>query len=187
MRILICYDGSSDARAAISGAATVYTSAEVRILTVWESIDTILAQSGTGFRYPATLDFEAIDNACRDDARNLAAEGAQLATQAGLAAEATTARRLGSVASTVLDVAEWIDADAIVIGTRGRGRARSLFLGSVSHAVLQHADRPVMVITSQDVAHERSEHRHHLNGALKNDPTDSPVEPRADGGRETPS
>lgn len=173
MRILICYDGSADARAAITRAAEVYPGADAHVLVVWDSLDSMLARSGVGFRYPVTVDYEEIDQACQDGAKDQAAEGAKLAADAGLAAQATTARQRGTVATTVLDVAEWIDADAIVLGTRGRSTARSLLLGSVSHSVLQHADRPVTVITSDAVASERAEQRHHPNGALEDDPTDS--------------
>jgi nucleotide-binding universal stress UspA family protein len=42
-------------------------------------------------------------------------------------------------------VASAIDADEIVIGARGLGRARAL-MGSVSKELLRIADRPVLVI-----------------------------------------
>jgi len=42
-----------------------------------------------------------------------------------------------------------------VLGTRGITGIRSFFLGSVSHAVLQHADCPVVVVASAEI----SEHR----------------------------
>jgi nucleotide-binding universal stress UspA family protein len=49
-------------------------------------------------------------------------------------------------ADAILRVAEVRDADEIFIGTRGRGRTRSV-IGSVSHDVLHGADRPVHVMT----------------------------------------
>jgi hypothetical protein len=42
----------------------------------------------------------------------------------------------------------------MVLGARGLGGVGSL-LGSVSHRVLQHADRPVLVIPSEAVATRR--------------------------------
>jgi nucleotide-binding universal stress UspA family protein len=46
------------------------------------------------------------------------------------------------------------------MGTRGLTGIKSVLLGSVSHAVLQHADRPVIVVPSPDVANKRAGHRH---------------------------
>ena len=48
-------------------------------------------------------------------------------------------------AGTIVAAADARDADEIVIGSRGFGRLRGV-LGSVSHAVLHEADRPVVAI-----------------------------------------
>ena len=45
------------------------------------------------------------------------------------------------------------------LGTRGLTGLKSLFLGSVSHAALEHADRPVMVVPSGEVAAARAADR----------------------------
>jgi nucleotide-binding universal stress UspA family protein len=51
----------------------------------------------------------------------------------------------GPAAKAIAKVAADKDADEIVIGSRGFGKARSV-LGSVSHELLHEADRPVVVI-----------------------------------------
>lgn len=52
----------------------------------------------------------------------------------------------GDAAEAIAEVARVRDADEIVIGARGRSRARAI-LGSVSLELLHLADRPVVVIT----------------------------------------
>lgn len=48
---------------------------------------------------------------------------------------------------------------SIVIGTRGLTGVKSLLLGSVSHAVVQHADRAVLVVPSPEIAEARGDGR----------------------------
>ena len=51
----------------------------------------------------------------------------------------------GDPADALLRVAQSRDAREIVVGSRGRGRFRSI-LGSVSHELLERADRPVVIV-----------------------------------------
>lgn len=46
----------------------------------------------------------------------------------------------------LIDHAEAVGADLIVVGTRGRGPVASLFLGSTSHRVVNHAPCDVLVV-----------------------------------------
>ncbi len=46
----------------------------------------------------------------------------------------------------LLDAAEEIDADLIVLGTHGRGEVSSFLLGSTGHRILAHASADVLVV-----------------------------------------
>ena len=54
-----------------------------------------------------------------------------------------------NVAETLIDLARERDASAVVVGSHGRSGLRSLMLGSVSHKVIGHCERPVVVIRGE--------------------------------------
>ena len=56
----------------------------------------------------------------------------------------------GEPAEALLRIARSRDAREIVVGSRGRGRIRSL-LGSTPHALLERADRPVVIVPREAV------------------------------------
>jgi nucleotide-binding universal stress UspA family protein len=70
-----------------------------------------------------------------------------------------------AVADTLLAEADRVTAGAIVVGSRGLGGLGSLLLGSVSHALLQRADRAVVIVPSPKVAEKRKEKRHSRDAA----------------------
>lgn len=53
----------------------------------------------------------------------------------------------GRPASVLAKVADETDADLIVVGRRGRGGVAELVLGSVSHELVLHSKRPVLLIS----------------------------------------
>ncbi len=157
--ILLCYDGSEDARAAIEHAGALLNGQSVTVLTAWEPFIEVLSRTSYGFGMNAGMvNIDEIDTANRDGAQSLAEEGAELARRAGLDAKPRASARVTSVADTILETARELSASAIVVGSRGLTGVKSLLLGSVSHGVLQHADRPVIVVPSAEVATAR-EHR----------------------------
>ncbi|HVW18258.1 MAG TPA: universal stress protein [Solirubrobacteraceae bacterium] len=144
--ILVCYDGSDGAKAAVEGAAKLFADRPATVVTVWEPYVDILATTGFGLGYAPIDDTSEIDAELRQRATETAEEGVTALRRGGGTAEALAQEREGSAADTVLAVAERIGAEAIVVGTRGRGDVRSALLGSFSHAVVHHADRPVVVV-----------------------------------------
>ncbi len=54
----------------------------------------------------------------------------------------------GRPASVIAQTADQVDADVVVVGRRGRGGAAEVLLGSVSHELVLHCKRPVLVIST---------------------------------------
>jgi len=95
-----------------------------------------------------------VDQARRDIARQLVD---QLAAVAGPDAEPHVLE--GSPAQSLAELAQETHADEIVVGTRGMGRFAAA-LGSVAHALLAHADRPVVVVPPSTADHPRQPREH---------------------------
>ncbi len=155
--ILIAYDGSDDAKAAITTAAQLFPGEPVTVVHAWQHFIDIMARSGS--TAAVIVDYDAVDTASETTAGERASEGAELARQAGLGeARGATVAVTTSLAAAILAEAQAVDARAIVMGSRGLGAVKAFFLGSVSSALLHHADRPVVVVPSPEVAAHRAEH-----------------------------
>jgi nucleotide-binding universal stress UspA family protein len=164
MMILLCYDGSGDADAAIDQAGLLMPGSEATVLVIWETILETMTRRGTmgiGFGMIAPFGDDGTDAAIKQAAVETAAAGVQRATDAGLVAQPRIVNRADDISAVILAEAAELDAGVIVLGTRGLGGVKSLMLGSVSHAVLHHADRAVLVVPSPDLAEQRQHWSEH--------------------------
>jgi len=66
--------------------------------------------------------------------------------------ESTALLVQGPTAEKILEEAERLEADVIVIGSYGRGGVRRLLFGSTSEDVLQSANVPVLVVPTHEQA-----------------------------------
>jgi nucleotide-binding universal stress UspA family protein len=156
--ILICYDGSPDAKSAIEHGGALLKGESAAVLSIWQPFVQLLERTYLGFGMVADINPEDIDQPARKSAEDRAAEGAELARTAGLDAQPRTASQETTTADAILNEAAAVDASAILMGSRGLTGLGSV-LGSVSHAVIQHADRAVIVVPSPKVAEERQRAR----------------------------
>ena len=154
--VLVAYDGSEHARAAIERAGELFPGRPAIVLYAWEPVELAAIRRGV-IGMSATLAEQEVDATADDAAERVAAEGAELAARTGLAAEARIVQATPSVWEAIVRVADEAGAAAIVLGARGLRGLRSLVLGSVSHQVTQHAHQPVVVVPAPALVEARRE------------------------------
>ncbi|MGH2851728.1 MAG: universal stress protein, partial [Solirubrobacteraceae bacterium] len=130
--VLLCYDGSDQAKHAIAVAGRLFSGADTHVLHVWEPVERIVA------RYAVLAPFmgEEIgqaDTNIESEASALAAAGVELAQAAGLSASPRIESFESTVWETVLAVAENLGADVIVTGTRSLHGLREVIANTLSH------------------------------------------------------
>jgi nucleotide-binding universal stress UspA family protein len=142
--ILICYDGSEPAKRAIRVAAEILgprTAVVLDVAPLYTPAESyaVAASAASAVEFEHAHDIEGLARAT---------EGADLARAAGF----TATPRSAVAAPTwegILDVADELDASAIVIGSHGLTGVREFVEGSVSHDVAKHSPRPVLVVPPQ--------------------------------------
>jgi nucleotide-binding universal stress UspA family protein len=145
--VLLAYDGSEHAKTAIERAGAVLQHGPAIVATAWTTFEgaapaALLALPGDMVREGTA----ALDEAGRETAEELAAEGAELARAAGFDAEPRAVSSSGPFFAALIHLADELDARAIVAGSRGRSALRAAVLGSVSTGLLHHTGRPVLIV-----------------------------------------
>ena len=145
--LLIGYDGSDDAKQAIAQAGRLFPGRDVLVLHVWEPLREVASVPPVpGLAGVLKAGLEEMDEAGADLSRQTAEQGADLAKAAGLPAESLAVSAPGRAWRNILRIARERDVGAIVVGQRGVSGAERTLLGSVSTAIVHHADRPVLVV-----------------------------------------
>jgi nucleotide-binding universal stress UspA family protein len=149
--LILCYDGSEDARHAIQRAGALFPGRRALVVTVWQPT---AATGSLGFagETAGMIGVFELDRAAGEAGGRVAQEGVRIAHDAGLLAEPVAVEAAGPVWKTILEIAERDDAATVVMGSRGLTGLRAMLLGSVSSAVVHHADRPTLIVRQPVVA-----------------------------------
>ena len=136
--ILIAVDGSPSAQEAVDFGLELASDdhATVTFVLAVPAMD-ILPGGGFGVTVPVPHEVTDRDSAPLEAAR-------EQAERQGVRAHTRLLK--GDAVDEIVAYADTIDADLIVVGSRGHGSLASALLGSVSRGVLREARRPVLVV-----------------------------------------
>jgi nucleotide-binding universal stress UspA family protein len=146
-KILIATDGSPSALQAVElGLELAEEHAAVPFFVHVAPAADVLPVAGFAMAGPVSVPHELDEHD-----RTSLDEALELAEERGI--EARTRLLTGGAARQIVAYADEIDADLIVVGSRGLGRVSGALLGSVSRAVLRDAKRPVLIVRETEPAH----------------------------------
>ncbi len=137
--ILVAYDGSELSKKALHVAAALLegsTEGQLTIVTVWQFPNL----GGDG----AMLDIGRIMEELKNHGQLLLDEAADQVKDRAF--PVNTVLLHGHPSTEIIDYAEQEKVDLIVMGNRGLNGVQRLFLGSVSHRVVQEAPCDVLVV-----------------------------------------
>ena len=149
--VLLCFDGSDDARRAIERAAAILGGGPALVVHVWEPLSSVILRNPL-IHSPGPLAEQAadLDEAGAEAAERLTAEGVEVARAAGFDAAPLCLRSDQRVWPAIVRLAEERRARAVVVGSRGLSKVGSMLLGSVSNGVVHHCRQPSLVVPSRE-------------------------------------
>jgi nucleotide-binding universal stress UspA family protein len=155
--VLVGYDGSAAARAAVREAAALFGGRTLLIATIWEpglaatQLMGPAVEGGGMYMPPDPSEVVAVDRAMAGHAEELADDGARLAREAGAAAaEPVAVADELDPATTLVSIAETRDAAVILVGSRGLSGLSARLHGSTTRKLLRHAHCPVLIVRVDD-------------------------------------
>ncbi len=154
-KVLLTLDGSDLSAAAIPHAAQIAAGAdaEVVLLRVIDSVGHIIAQTtpagfeGMGGAVSAELAQEAVAGQRAAAERDLTAVAQQLNTQGVKKVSIEVIE--GMPGDAVVEAAERLACDLVIIATHGRSGFRRAVLGSVADHVVRHVHSAVLLVRPQ--------------------------------------
>lgn len=143
--ILVPVDGSPTARHAADAATTLANEIKAKITVIHVVHMYPYTGFGTGFADGQSVYLSA----ATATANEAIADVREKITAAGVSVEARVVES-NVVWRGIVETAQSVGADLIVMGTHGRNKIDRLLLGSVTQRVLSHATVPVMVTHGEE-------------------------------------
>jgi nucleotide-binding universal stress UspA family protein len=139
-------DGSPDSQAALRVAARLADRLEARLILAHVAEVPVAPYAAVGGMGAGRIAAQPMTLATREDQEEAGARLLdQMAAEHGLG---NAERRVivGFPAERLADLADDEDAELIVVASRGRGRFKAAFLGSVSNSLVGVARCPVLIV-----------------------------------------
>ncbi len=140
MKIIVGVDGSPSSTRAVEWCATHAATLEAEVVAVYSIEMPVYAVSPFGYM-PTPVSWEPDREELHDAIQR---EWCAPLSKANIPFRVVLSD--GPPAPAIIAVAKNEAADLVVTGRRGRGGFAELLLGSTSHALSHHLDRPLMII-----------------------------------------
>lgn len=149
MKILVATDGTEHSREVLNAALRYNLSDgdEIKVISVVDVAVPLTVDLYGGF-LPATTE---IESAVRENAETIVKQAEEYLRSkiTGEKIFISTEIISGSPESRIVETAEEMQADVIIVGSHGYNRWERLLLGSVSDSVVHHAPCSVLVVRNK--------------------------------------
>ena len=149
MKILVCTDGSGQSQKAIEAAAKIACGCddhEVAVVHVYERSKEgpYRIEGNKSLSEDMNRQFRALEEQKKKDSQKILSAAAQHFSKQNV--KVTMIGKEGNPAETIVNIVSDEGFDIVVLGRRGLGGFKKLFLGSVSNAVLNEAKANVLIV-----------------------------------------
>jgi nucleotide-binding universal stress UspA family protein len=145
--IVVGTDGSGTASVAMQKAIDLAKKFDATLHIVHAHHLVSTAALGAVAAGSPTFDLVSVNEGIEADSRNVCARAAAEAEKAGVKCE--THQMPGDAADALVDVAEEVNADLLVLGNRGMTGARRFVLGSVPNKVSHHCPCSLLIVDTR--------------------------------------
>jgi nucleotide-binding universal stress UspA family protein len=144
-QIVVGTDGSETAALAVQHAANLAESTGATLHIVHAYRQVLLSEAGmSAMSGGPTIDVVGVNEGIAENATEVCAKAASSAERSGVKVESHTTS--GDPCDALIAVAQDVDADLIVVGSRGMTGVKRFVLGSVPNKIAHHAPCSVLIV-----------------------------------------